>query len=378
MSEKLKIGIYSETDRLRTAVVFGRPGVEALLAQVYPSNISLFQDQMDVIKAKGEVDNFMHTLTDQGIKVHTAKDFLVKSAPPKSHQKSAVLTALSERAKRAKKRYNITVPHFSDTLAQLVDDEIENYGQDAALDFIVKTCLDPNPPLANIMYARDPMNILGEVRVVSRMTKYIRMPEIKLYEQFYQTGLGISGYQRLSHPNFFEGGDAYIHDQAVWIGTGCRTTVGAAHQIFDAVSPTLPGYELLVVADEDWQQRPHNDQQDNMHLDTFSMPAGKKQIVVCEEEGLRRIVKQTGKNFIKTLEERGQIVIVIPREEQQSFGCNFLMLDENTILIPRGDNTYTNNLLEQAGKKLIKVDLSECTKGYGAAHCMTGQLLREN
>lgn len=373
-----KIGIFSETDRLRSVAVFGRPGVEALLAQVYPSNISLFQDQMDVIKARNEVNNFIYTLRDQGVTVHTTKDFLIKSDPPKSHQRNAVLSALSERAKRAKKRYNITVPHFNDTLAQLVDEEIESYGQDAALDFVVKTCLTPNLPLANLMYARDPMNVLGETRVISRMARDIRQPEIKLYELFYQAGLGLVDFQRIVRPDSFEGGDAYIHDQAVWIGTGSRTTVNAAHQIFQAISPQFPDHNFLIVEDIRWEERDHSEQQDNMHLDTFSMPVDKKRIVVCEEEGLRRVVQPTQKNFIRTLEDRGQEVLVIPREEQQSFGCNFLVLDENTILIPRSDNTFTNTLLEQAGKKLIKIDLSECTKGYGAAHCMTGQLLRAN
>lgn len=373
-----KIGIYSETDKLRTVAVFGKPGVEALMAQSYPNNISLFQSSMDVIKARGEVATFIDTLTQQGVVVHTAKDFLIKSASAQSYKKDEVLNALLKRAKRTEKRYNITVPHFSDTLSQLIDEEIESYGNDAALDFIVRTCLKPNLPLANIMYARDPMNILGGIRVVSRMAKDIRQPEVGLYEQFYQAGLGLPGFQRVTKPNSFEGGDTYIHDQAIWVGTGSRTNINAAHQIFGAVSSTLPDHKLIIVNDVGWEQRAHSEQQDNMHLDTFSMPVDKKRVAVCEEEGLRRVVWPTQKSFIKTLEDRGQEVLVIPRNEQQSFGCNFLVLDENTILIPRDDNTYTNKLLEQAGKKLIKVDLSECTKGYGAAHCMTGQLLREN
>lgn len=141
--------------------------------------------------------------------------------------------------------------------------------------------------------------------------------------------------------------------------------------------------------DEDYEKRTHQEQMDFMHLDTFSGPIGKKEIAVCEEEASRRKIKfftrkdgvvelhDTDLTFIDYLAGENELVI-IPREEQQSFGCNFLALDEHKVVVPLDSNTYTNSAFESRGKVVIPANLHESTKGYGAAHCMTGQLYREN
>jgi len=87
-------------------------------------------------------------------------------------------------------------------------------------------------------------------------------------------------------------------------------------------------------------------------------------------------------SFIDYLEKTEDNIAVISEEEQKGFGCNFLLKGENpdgdcTIFVPLRMNTETNNQLERMGKKLVYTNLLESTKGYGATHCMTGQLLRE-
>ncbi len=112
-------------------------------------------------------------------------------------------------------------------------------------------------------------------------------------------------------------------------------------------------------------------------------------MTVCKEEAERRRVKylqtdsrgrvievDTKKNFLEHLKGQEDLVIVIPRAEQRSFGCNFLALDQSTILMPLASNKRTNGKLRKAGKRLIFLGLQESTNGYGASHCMTGQLLR--
>lgn len=146
---------------------------------------------------------------------------------------------------------------------------------------------------------------------------------------------------------------------------------------------------MAIVEDKDYEKRPHQEQMDFMHLDTFSGPIGKKEVVICEEEASRRRVKfftrrggvvellDTGLTFIEHLARENELVI-IPREEQQSFGCNFLALDEQRVVVPLESNTYTNSAIASIGKVVIPANLHESTKAYGAAHCMTAQLYREN
>lgn len=385
-----QIGIYSEIDPLRSAALFGYPSIEILMSQFYPEEISLTLGTMDIMKARKETRRFINALTENGVSVYTVKDYLINSSPKTNKTKKQIYKSLTTKIKRLKDTYQKKVKNWEGILDFLIEEEIKQYSEPQALAFIENTCLIPNYPLANIIYARDSMNILLQTRVISNMKKIIRQPEIRFYESFYQQKLGLNNYLKISDGETFEGGDAYTFNNTVFIGISSRTSINAALSIFQNIALYSPNFEFALVIDADWQSRPHSEQQDNMHLDTFSMPFSKDKLVVCEEEGLRRkvslvkikdnVVKviSTGKNYIQFLEDRGIKVFVIPRKEQQSFGCNFLVLDNEKILIPREDNLFTNKLLEKAGKQLVKVDLSECTKGYGAAHCMTGQLLRSN
>lgn len=383
---KIRTGIHQETDPLKTVVIYGPPSVEALLAQFYPTEISLFTGQMDVMKARSEVRSFIGVLEQNGVEVIQAKDFFATDCQTQILRRKQILDELFAKAQMVGKQYGQDVPYWQDTLVELVDQEIETHGNDAALGLIRRTCLTPRVPHANIMYARDTMNMIGGDLVISQMAKTIRQDEEKLYRKFYQDHLGLTPSFNIPTGETFEGGDAYLHNNALWIGTSARTTTEAGLFIFRNTAQNLPGHDFILVNDPNWQHRSHEEQQTNMHLDTFSMPAGERDIVICEEEGLRRRInifdprknelRFNKSSFISYLETRGQNVLVIPRSEQENYSCNFLMLNRNTGIIPMADNPYTIDLLEKAGKKLILVDLSECSKGSGTAHCMIAQLLR--
>ena len=230
------------------------------------------------------------------------------------------------------------------------------------------------------------------------MAKDIRKPEVPLYELVYNTHLPAHNPIRIPPGETFEGGDAYVHQGHVWIGVGTRTTFGAALKIYEALRDDLDRYgvKFAVIQDENPFDRPFSQQQDFMHLDTFSNPTGRKDIAVCIEEASRRkvlliesmkgntIIKNTGLSFIDYLEYVVQEddIVVISKDEQQAFGCNFLLLGEyhnrrTVILEPLESNTDTNNQLRRLGKEIVPTNLYQSTRGYGAAHCMTGQLLRE-
>lgn len=398
---KSKIGIYNETDRLSKAVIWGPLGIEAILAQIYPKDISLFYQDMNVLKAREEAYKFADKLKELGVEIISVRNTLAQILPlsKKPLEKEAVIEEILLKVKTIIKKYyqesKKTLENKINTEAQvkkLIEKDIELYGQQKALNLNKVLCLDTKYPLGNSIYARDQMNILLNTRFISNMKYPIRKPEVTLYEKAYKTILSKEiKSAAIPEGETFEGGDAYIHNNIIYIGVGPRTSKGAAEFIYKILKPQLDQYKLqfAIVEEEHPETRSNKDNMDFMHLDTFSGPIGDKQITVCKEEAEKRKVKfletgnssevvtiDTGNNFLQHLQKQDDLVVVIPREEQQEFGCNFLALDENTLLLPLESNRVTNSRLQAAGKKLIFLGLKESTRGYGASHCMTGQLLR--
>lgn len=391
------IGISDEADPLRTVAVWGAVGAEAVLAQCYPVDISLFHQSFDTLAARQEGLNYASTLQDHGVKVLMMRDLLAGALTPTPLRKSDIISAMIQKATSIQNQYGTQVKSYSEVIATLVEQDIDRYGEDQALQLNRILSLDPELPLGNSLYGRDHMNVLLNTRVISHMAKPIRRPEVKLFELVYQRHL--IPHETIYPPfgETFEGGDAYIHNGTVFIGVGTRTTLGAAVAIYQTLKPQLEetGLKFAIVEDQDHHTRTFGEQQDSMHLDTFSNPIGRREIAVCIEEAQRRkirflstsdgnlIMSNGFSSFLDYLERTEDNIVVIPEEEQKGFGCNFLLKGENpegtcTIFVPLRDNTDTNNQLEKRGKDVVHTDLLESTKGYGAAHCMTGQLLRSN
>lgn len=388
---KSQIGIYDENDRLRAATLWGAIGAEAVLTQLYPPEISLFLENMDVVRARAESRNFITTLEQHGVKVYLARDVLANKLRPVSIDKKTVIDILIRHAEDIKEKYATTTHiNYKEQIEELVEEDIKRYGADRALTLNWHINLLPPLPLGNLLFARDQMNVLLNKRVQSSMKKTIRKHEIPVYELVYSV-LNVSS-EVISIPagEHFEGGDAYIHDKTIYIGVGPRTSRGAVLHIFKELQREIEKeeYIMILVEDKFFHKRSLTEQMLYMHLDTFSNPLGKKQIAVCMEEADQRMVAEVvcqnnsieicelNKTFLGYLMENGEEIVEIPSREQQAFGCNFLCLDDTTIFLPLETNEVTIDGLTKIGKKIEHVHLDECTKGYGAAHCMTGQLLR--
>lgn len=419
--ESAPIGIFNETDRLRAVTLWGPLGTEALLAQLYPERISCFLEEMDVPQARKESATFAATLQKMDVQTACARDRLAYSLPLQEGNTDQLISSLIKKAHEIETQYpeqiekrveklmvdidpsdtqfsreemrQRVIAGLDNDIRRLVREDVTRYGEAAAIALNKAICLDTKLPLGGALYARDPMNVLLGTRFVSRMTFPIRQPEIEFYEQAYDTILPANTQEAvIPEGETFEGGDAYIHNGTVYVGVGVRTTRGGAEFIYKTLKPQLDahGLQFAIIEDEHPETRVQEEAMDFMHLDTFSGPIGDKEIAVCDEEAVRRRVKyletgedgavvvvDTGKNFLQHLQEMEDVVI-IPRHEQRGFGCNFLAIDDNTIILPSAKNTETIAQLEKRGKNILVVDLFQITRGYGAAHCITGQLRREN
>lgn len=410
-----ELGIYDENDRLTRAAIWGPVGAEAVLAQIYPERVSLFYDEMDVVVARSEAEGFQSALENNGVRIHLMRDLLEQSLPPVEGVTREQLT--DEVLGRAQSIYEHYYDHDGNDLGEaldngdklpagglkhfysyvepittLIDMDIERYGLPGAVALNEFLSVNPPLPLGNSIYSRDQMNVILGTRFSASMAKPIRQREVPFYEALYEK-LGLPKGVEMPDGETFEGGDAYVHNGIVYVGVGVRTTRGAAHFIYKALRPQLKelGFEFAIVEDVMMDKKTPDKLQQFMHLDTFSNPISVNEMVVCDIEARNRRVKMLTENvhgeieevdagtFVDFLEERNTVYHVTG-DAQQEFACNFLAIDNQTILVadtgkPESE-AVAKQLEAEAGKTVIRVPLYESTRGFGATHCMTGQLRR--
>lgn len=388
----IQIGIYNEIDPLKSTTIWGPVGAEAVLTQLYTKGRSLFFDEMDVPKAREEGLLFADFLKNRNIQVTIIRDQLASMLPVNDVDHRQVRDGIVTRTRKIilDQNYEPT-PIFNGTTPEyvamdLLEKDIERYGEENALALNEHLLLTPNMPLGNAMFSRDQMNVLLNARVISKMSYPIRQPEVPLYEAIYASIL--KDHQRIELPESetFEGGDAYIFNNTVYVGVGIRTTRKAALTIYNQLQDKIEEAGLRYAIVEDTSRK---SQQDAIHIDTYSGPISKNVIAVCRTEAERRNVSfvgkgkegeteiiETGMNFVEHLLTEGNTVLEIPKKEQVEFGCNFLVLRDNEIVLPLISNQTTNDTLQKAGVIMHIVNLEQSTKGNGAAHCMSGQLAR--
>lgn len=424
-----RLGIYDESHRLTSAAVWGPVGAEALIAQLLPTSKSLFLARMDVPRARQEAIVFNEALIANGVTTTTVRDEYAKLVRVDNLTVDGVRNAMLAKARaivathqeelqieidEAKKdndpngRQEPWPIGIEQDLDYLLWADIFRYGQQRALALNKALVLDPAIPMGDAIYARDQMNVLLGRRVQSRMTFPIRQPEVGVYERVYGETMGLPSPIILPNdPRYrFEGGDAYIHNGFIYVGVGFRTSMEAAEYIYKGLQSELEqqGLEFAVVIDESFDQQKFDEfmrgdmkgdnlekfkkQMQAMHLDTYSNPIGEKAILVSTEDAEKRRVETLSADgigpvthepqgkLISFLQSRGEDIVFLPKADQMDFGCNFLAIDTDTILAPMENETLRREL-EKRGKRMIVVPLFENTRGYGASHCMTGQLQRE-
>lgn len=392
------MSIQSETDRLHRAALWGRPSTEAVLAQLYPKDVSLFMGHMDVAKAGQETAAFADLLRQKGVDVMIVRDLLAQQLPVRDVTKDQVVYQLFDKAATITERYGLngsSSVNVQEMIVHTLEQDIAQYGEQKGLALAMALSLDYGMPLGNIIYARDHTNVVLGQRVVASMAEPIRVPEVALYEMVYGNVFKYENSNPIIVPpgEKFEGGDLYAHrdgsgEVTVYIGVGARTTLGAALHIVRKLSDHNHRVKFAIVKNGSSGTTFH-EVQESMHIDTFSMPIGENQFVVCEEEASKRHVflveisskgatkvKTTGKTFIEYLEGKEYDLTKVTKEEQTFFGCNILMLNEDTASIPVAPHANIVSQLRDKGKKIELVDLQAVTNGFGATHCLVAPFRR--
>ena len=423
-----ELGVFEESSELKKVMMWGLPGAETVLGQLLPKSKSCFEKSFDVLKARTELQAARELIESHGAEVFIVKDEWAKMINDRGIDSGQTMFELKqelrERGVYLFDKYKIdrekeisTEKHnvlkeggvfeepagleVLDILNQVLDADVEKYGENAAVVMNRKlslegyTCKDGEKlPLSNMFYTRDQSNLLGKTWVWSSMRHDIRKSEVSIYKEVVRYS-GLLQDQDITEievrenegRGLFEGGDGIVNNGIAYIGLGGRTDLDGIMQIAKPILES--GLRVLVVRDRE-RSRMDKDHMDAMHLDTFFMPTDVNQAVACEDEIAKRKVyeiicddaKELGVRpiylgtFQEHLNDRGVEMVPITKEEQLAYAPNFLNLGQDDIILSRTDKNNLIHELTIRGKEVSNVDFQEVTKGYGGLHCATASISR--
>lgn len=396
-SKESTLGVFEETAPLKKVLMWGAPGVEAILGQLLPKKISLFKIQFNVPRARKEFTNVKALLEAEGVEVILVKDLFARMIKDKAQRPKTGIDDLKRnietKAYSYNKQYGCRSIVDFDEILSWVDDvlkaDVKKYGEDVAVLINEELALNNELPLSNVLYARDQSNLLGLTWIWSSMRHIIRQPEVHLFKtSINETGFfkqdKISQIQ-VSGNGMFEGGDAIANGGIFYMGVGGRTNLAGVRQIAEPILTS--GGRVMIPIDKE-RDLGTKSEMDAMHLDTIWMPVSENEIVACTEEieqrKLLEIVNDPNRGlifidrgwFVDHLEKRNVKLIPLTKKEQEKYAPNFLNLGKGRVVLSLAEG---NNLTKELGKRKIKVfnaNLQEITKGFGGLHCMTASIKR--
>lgn len=412
--------IYEEMSPLKDLVIWGAPGCEAVLAQLLPEDVSLFWQSFDVVKARKEYSGMEGMFRAEGVNAIRMRDVVVNNPSqfqlrvdmPKSveelRQRLFDKATLFYEKYRDQKGYTVADLDLAKAQISTVLDEEkkEEHLSDEQIIFInTLLSLSEDLPLANIFYARDQSNALGNRIILSNMRREIRQPEVAVFKRAYDI-LGYSTKLVDLPQGYFEGGDGYILGNKCLIGSGYRTSDEGIKGIFRGVGQHLnaQGIEVYNVANTREFTVPGQEMQ-AMHLDTFMMPLSESAVLAQdstyeEEDHGKMVTKQSEVDsrvvqratikdgdvvfsdpvpLRRFLDENGIRIVGITRSEQLLYSTNFLHLGHKKIIVPLedADHARVNGVMANEEGLDVKVaGIKELVGGYGAVHCMTAAIKR--
>ena len=410
--------VFSEIALLKEVLIWGEPGIEALLGQLLPKSKSLFFSYYEVLKAREEFRGLQALIEREGITVIRAKDAaarLLETHVFPSHPES-VKELKSQLLQRANEYYETYKQIKSTELSQtgvnisfedvylqvkkdidrILEEDIEYFGEIGTIRINYVLSLAKKLPLANIFYGRDQSQTLANKIILSELKWDIRKPEVGIYkEALIELGYRNSLIEITS--GALEGGDMAILEDTCYIGVGSRTELSAVMELCQKLGDTLEKHNIQLVAvinqqhaeEADRFVAPTEDHMRVMHLDMFWIPLRKRLVMANNEEIDRRtilrlsinngkVVTQELGSFRDFLVNKGIEIMQVTVQEQRNFATNLLNLGNDTVIVALSKNERVNNELKQRGFRVMSAELNKLVNGYGATHCLTAPIKRGN
>ena len=392
----MKVKILDETEPLKS-VGYWSPGLETLVGQTLPTEISLFYESFDVLAAQKEHKNLVDLLKKLGVKTINFKDHYVETLQPINLKPEILQKIILMQCEKYMKMFGTKID--TNLIEVLLHKDIKNYGEEKAVTLNYELCF--GLPLCNITFSRDQGTVILDKCFLAKPRFPIRQPEIPIIEKTLKY-LGIDPI-KMTHPDAtFEGGDAIVHHDHVLFGKGMRTNDTGAMSMLRSVKdwvypsylkanyPFFHEYDFLII------EMPNG--MDTMHLDTFFMPYDYHTVVDCPQVAKKCNVIhfptiQKYENFHEYLKKPyGCDIITVNEKEQKldtskgvvGLGSNFLNvdkyrnlnLDEHRKVVPHKGNEILNKKLEDNGAKLYHAEIYNLVRMWGGPHCLFFQLSR--
>ncbi len=413
----MQLQVFDETHPLEEVLVWGEPGIEALLGQLLPQSRSLFRSYYEVPRARGEFACMSALIENEGIKLIRAKDATVEllqhrdipELPASIHELRQALHHLADSTfeyYRKSKQNDLINDGFTDITPEdvyhevkrdidfILEEDILRYSEQGALRLNHLLSLSKPVPMANIFYGRDQSQVLGRSVVLSSLRWNIRKPEVRIFKDALHH-LGYGAALTDIREGTIEGGDVAMFDGCCFIGVGARTSMSAVKAVCRQVGDSLnaDGIELIAVVNRQHEEEsnffisPTNEHMQVMHLDMFWIPLAPKFVMaytteidhreavrVWQEKG--RILTERLGTFREFMQSRGVEIFEVTEAEQKNFATNLLNLGNKKVIAALSSNPRVNAELEKRGFTVKYAELTKLVDGYGAVHCLTAPIKR--
>lgn len=408
--------VYGETQPLEEVLVWGEPGIEALLGQLLPKSKSLFFSYYEVQEARKEFRYLQSLAEKENILFTRAKDAMaarLKRQEIPNEPKS--LIELEERLlARADEYYEIhkerKIEDFSregihrdintvhsqikKDIKHILQEDTEAYGETSAIRLNFLLSLAHPLPLANIFYSRDQSQVLASKIVLSAVKWEIRKPEVAVFKEAL-IELGYKDSLVELDRGTFEGGDVAMFGDTCFIGIGARTSMSAVKNLTRKIGPFLEKEKVQIIGvvnqrheeEADLHGSPTDEHMKLMHLDMFWIPLEPHLVLAYGDEIDRRkiirisygaggfITEELG-SFRQFHANKAIEVIEVSRQEQENFATNLLNLGNKTVIVALSTNKRVIKELENRGYRVLSAELNKLVSGYGATHCLTAPIRR--
>ena len=374
-------------------ILMHTPGQELFNGVIHPS-AGLFEDYFDVDKAAQEHKGYISMLEANGIRVHTVSEIL----------NEVELDSLRILAS------NVMIYDISN-IPDENPEETETYRQEiigkmSRADLIRCILLQPivklsktdnntgyeaqyiQNPLMNLYFTRDQSVTTPRGHIICNMNSSQRAPETNIIQLCYNH-LGVKPILRIEGEGRLEGGDYIPAGNISLIGCGMRTNDEGIRQMMEA---DAFGHDTIVVV------RDHKLWQMQMHLDThfniidsnlctmvssrlYAKP-GEPEYDTCDIWARKPGTKiyslfKNDTPFVEYLRDRGFEIIPIDYDDEMHYANNYLTIAPRHIMAVGGQSQTLRQRFAEAGVNVEWIPLESLIDGYGAAHCMTQVLLRE-